>query len=157
MVNATGILASVFLRCDVTDDVVHRPKPDMRFAAASTEVHRRCDESRRTPIPDYDHLPEGALAHRIRSLPAESLRRLLDYEQAHGNRLPVVQLLEQRMHALQSGQAMPSPGDPGARQPEHAPPPDGGSPGNPAMSPVNNQPLRHGVAAQIPNRNIRAR
>jgi hypothetical protein len=109
------------------------------------------------PIPDYDHLPEGALAHRIRSLPAESLRRLLDYEQAHGNRLPVVQLLEQRMHALQSGQAMPSPGDPGARQPEHAPPPDGGSPGNPAMSPVNNQPLRHGVAAQTPNRNIRAR
>ena len=55
------------------------------------------------PIPDYDHLPEGALAHRIRSLPAEGLRRLLDYEQAHGNRLPVVQLLEQRMHTLQSG------------------------------------------------------
>ena len=109
------------------------------------------------PIPDYDHLPRGALAHRIRSLSADGLRRLLDYEQEHGNRLPVVQLLEQRLHALESGQAMPSPGDPRAEQPEHAPAPDGTSPGNPATSPANNQPLRHGVAAQTPNRDVRAR
>lgn len=40
-----------------------------------------------------------------------------EYEQEHGNRLSVVQLLKQRMHALESGQAMPSPGDPGAEQP----------------------------------------
>jgi hypothetical protein len=109
------------------------------------------------PIPDYDHLPQGSLAHRIRSLPADDLRRLLNYEQEHGNRLPLVRLLQQRIHALESGQATPSPGDPRAEQPEHAPPPDGGSPGNPAVSQVNNQPLRHGVAGQTPNRDIRGR
>lgn len=108
------------------------------------------------PLPDYDHLPEGSLAHRIRSLPAPGLRRLLDHEQEHGNRVAVVQLLTRRLHALESGQATPSPGDPQAKQPEHAPPPAGGSAGNPAV-PANNQPLRHGVAAQTPNRDIRAR
>ncbi|MDQ4102283.1 MAG: hypothetical protein M3186_00680, partial [Actinomycetota bacterium] len=108
-------------------------------------------------IPDYDHLPEGSLAHRIRSLPVDDLQRLLDYEQEHGNRLPVVHLLDQRIQALQSGNATPSPGDPGAEQPEHPPPPASGSPGNPATSPANNQPLRHGVAGQTPNRNIRGR
>ena len=126
------------------------PARRLRYTAAVTNRTE-------LPIPDYDHLPAGALAHRIRSLPVGGLRRLLDYEQEHGNRLSVVQLLEHRMHALESGQSMPSPGDPGAEQPEHAPPPDGGSPGNPATSPANNQPLRHGVAAQTPNRDIRAR
>jgi hypothetical protein len=108
------------------------------------------------PIPDYDHLPGGSLAHRIRSLPAPDLRRLLDHEQQHGNRLAIVQLLTRRLHDLESG-ALPSPGDPKAEQPEHAPPPAGGSAGNPAASPTNNQPLRHGVAEQTRNRDIRAR
>jgi hypothetical protein len=35
--------------------------------------------------------------------------------------------------------------------------PDSGSSGNPATSPDINQPLRHGVAGQTPNRNLRAR
>lgn len=109
------------------------------------------------PIPDYDHLPEGSLAHRIRSLPVEGLRSLLDYEQEHGNRFRVVHLLQQRVQALDSGEATPSSGDPHAEQPEHAPPPDMGSAANPATSRVNNQPLRHGVAAQTPNREIRGR
>jgi hypothetical protein len=109
------------------------------------------------PLPDYDHLPEGSLAHRIRSLPTPDLRRLLDYEQEHGNRVAVVQLLTRRLHALESDQARPSSGDPQAEQPEHAPPPAGGLEGNAAVSPANNQPLRHGVAEQTPNRDIRAR
>ena len=113
------------------------------------------------PLPDYDHLPEGSLAHRIRALPTPDLRRLLDYEQKHGNRVAVVQLFMRRLHALESGQATPSSGDPQAEQPEQAPPPAGGSAGgleaNPAVSPTNNQPLRHGVAEQTPNRDIRAR
>lgn len=108
-------------------------------------------------IPDYDHLPESSLAHRIRSLPADDLQRLLDYEQGHGNRLPVVQLLSQRIQALESGKATPSPADPRAEQPEHPPPPAGGPVGNPAVSPTNNQPLRHGAADQTPNRDIRGR
>jgi hypothetical protein len=109
------------------------------------------------PIPDYDHLPEGSLAHRIHSLPAPALHRLLDHEQEHGNRAAVVQLLTRRLDALEAGHAAPSPGDPQAAQPEHPPPPAGGSAANPSALPANNQPLRHGVAAQTPNRDIRAR
>ncbi len=78
------------------------PARRLRYTAAVTNRTK-------LPIPDYDHLPEGALTHRIRSLPVDGLRRLLDYEQEHGNRLYVVQLLEHRMHALESGQSMPSP------------------------------------------------
>ena len=109
------------------------------------------------PLPDYDHLPIGSVASRIRSLDADGLKALLTYERAHGDRLPVVQVLSRRLDALRSGEAEPSGGDPSAPQPEHAPPADSGSPGNPATSPDNNQPLRHGVAGQTPNRNVRAR
>lgn len=63
------------------------------------------------PIPDYDHLAVGTLAHQIRSLDARGLQMLLDYEKAHGNRLPVVQVLERRFGELQDGDE-PSGGDP---------------------------------------------
>jgi hypothetical protein len=52
------------------------------------------------PIPDYDHLPVGSLTHRIRSLDAGGLATLLDYERAHGDRRPVVQLVGARNRAL---------------------------------------------------------
>ena len=55
------------------------------------------------PIPDYDHLPVGDLGHRIRSLPAGDLQTLLAYEQAHGDRLPIVQLLQVRLEEVQGG------------------------------------------------------
>ena len=55
------------------------------------------------PIPEYDHLPIGDLGHRIRSLSAEQLQTLLAYEGAHGNRLPVVQVLQVRLDAVQGG------------------------------------------------------
>ena len=106
------------------------------------------------PLPDYHHLPVGSLQGRIRSLPAEDLRRLLDHEQAHGARLPVLELLRHRLESVEAG-AEPSAGDPAAAQPEHAPPPRGGSPVTEASAQANNQPLRHGVAGQTPNRDIR--
>ncbi|MEN3300758.1 hypothetical protein [Pseudonocardia sp.] len=115
------------------------------------------DDSANLPLPDYDHLPVGSLQHRIRTLDADGVTALLDYEQAHGRRFNVVQLLTQRLDALRSGDARPSGGDPAAPQPEQAPAPAGGSPGNAAATPDNNQPLRHGVAGQTPNRDIRAR
>lgn len=109
------------------------------------------------PIPDFDHLPEGALAHRIRSLSEQDVRRVLDYEREHANRLAVTLVLERRISALQAGEATQSAGDPAATQPEHPPPPAGGSPGSESGSPSTNQPLRHGRADQTPNREIRAR
>jgi hypothetical protein len=109
------------------------------------------------PIPDYDHLPVGSLAHRIRALDDAGLQRVLDYERSHADRVAVVELLTRRLDDVRSGAAEPSSGDPAGAQPEHAPPADAGSPGNEAATPVNNQPLRHGVSEQTPNRDIRAR
>ena len=65
------------------------------------------------PLPDYDHLPLGGLTTRIRTLDATGVRTLIDYEKAHGNRLPVVTVLENRLTSLQEG-AQPSGGDPAA-------------------------------------------
>ena len=74
------------------------------------------------PLPDYDHLPVGSLEARVRSLDADGVAALLTYERAHGDRLPVVQVLERRLEALREG-AQPTGGDPAADTPEvqHAP------------------------------------
>jgi hypothetical protein len=108
------------------------------------------------PIPDYDHLPEGSLTHRIRTLDADGLRVVLAYERAHAARLHVLQVLEHRLDQVEAG-AEPSGGDPAAAQPEHAPAPTGPSSIQAGGETDNNQPLRHGVAGQTPNRNVRAR
>jgi hypothetical protein len=103
------------------------------------------------PLPDYDHLPIGGLASRIRSLDAAGVQTLLAYERAHGKRLQAVQIMENRLAALRDG-AEPSGGDPAAdvtpEAPEHAAggskvseatagppvnPPSQGDPTNPAQ------------------------
>ena len=78
------------------------------------------------PVPDYDQLPLGSLQARIRSLGAEGVQALLSYEQSHGDRLPVVQVLRRRLEDLEAG-AEPTDGDPTARTPETAQAPQGGS------------------------------
>lgn len=96
------------------------------------------------PIPDYDHLPVGSLTHRVRSLDADGVAALLEFERAHGDRAPVVQVLQSRLDALHQG-AEPSGGSPDAPTPELAPPPQGGSRVGPATEgPVINPPS-HGV------------
>ncbi|GAA2452499.1 hypothetical protein ACIBAI_14360 [Streptomyces sp. NPDC051041] len=87
------------------------------------------------PLPDYDHLPLGSLQHRIRTLDEPGLREVLAYEEAHGNRLPVVQALRTRLQELEGG-AQPSEGSPLAPAPEHAPAADTGS----SVSPVTSGP-----------------
>jgi hypothetical protein len=103
------------------------------------------------PLPDYDHLPLGGLTSRIRTLDAAGVQTLLEYERAHGDRLPVVEVLQNRLSALHEG-AQPSGGDPAAdftaEAPEHAAggskvsgattgppvnPPSQGNPTNPAQ------------------------
>jgi hypothetical protein len=69
------------------------------------------------PLPDYDHLPVGSLEGRIRSLDADALGALLDYERAHADRLQVVMLLENRREAVAGGAAL-SAGSPLAAAPE---------------------------------------
>jgi hypothetical protein len=65
------------------------------------------------PLPDYDHLPVEGLTSRIRTLDAQDLQTVLEYEKAHANRLQVVTVMENRLSALRDG-AQPSGGDPAA-------------------------------------------
>ena len=96
------------------------------------------------PIPDYDHLPVGDLGHRIRSLTADQLGTLLAYEQAHGDRLPVVQVLQTRLEEVRGGAEL-SGGDPGALAPSLTDTAQGGSTVSPqTQGPVLNPPS-HGT------------
>jgi len=96
------------------------------------------------PLPDYDHLPIGSLEARIRTLDAGGVSALLAYERAHGDRLPVVTVLEARLAQLHDG-APPTGSDPMGRTPEteHAPP--GGSSASPATEGPTVNPPSHGV------------
>ena len=78
------------------------------------------------PLPDYDHLPLAGLTSRIRTLDVAGVQTLLDYERAHGDRAPVVTVLENRLGALREG-ASPSGGDPTAPAAEAPPAAVGGS------------------------------
>jgi hypothetical protein len=102
------------------------------------------------PLPDYDHLPLPGLTSRVRTLDADGVRALLEYERGHGDRLPVVTVLQNRLTELEQG-AQPSGGDPAAATPEAPPgaaaaskvsqatsgppvnPPSQGDPTNPAQ------------------------
>lgn len=55
------------------------------------------------PLPDFDHIPLGTLPGRIHSLDERALTQLIGWERAHGNRLPVVQVLESRIEQLRNG------------------------------------------------------
>jgi hypothetical protein len=102
------------------------------------------------PLPDYDHLPQGSLMHRLRSLTENELQRIRDYERTHADRPAVLELIDARLSQLASGET-PSSGDQRI-QPESAPPPSGGSPVSEDSKAEPRQPLRHGVAEQTPNR-----
>ncbi|KRV50019.1 hypothetical protein AQ490_17475 [Wenjunlia vitaminophila] len=101
-------------------------------------------ERENLPIPDYDHLPVGSLRHRIRSLGRDDLERLLDYERAHGDRLPVVQAMSARLAELAAG-AVPSGGTPDAPAPEHPPGPDATSKVSPSTRGPALTPPSHGT------------
>jgi len=55
------------------------------------------------PLPEFDHIPLGTLPQRIAPLDTAGVTALLDYEKAHGNRLPVIQVLTHRLDALGNG------------------------------------------------------
>jgi hypothetical protein len=52
------------------------------------------------PLDDFDHLTLGQLRARLARLDAVSLVQLRDYERAHAHRLPVLQMLENRITKL---------------------------------------------------------
>jgi hypothetical protein len=101
------------------------------------------------PVPDFDQLPLTELRHRIRAMDERQLGTLPAHERAHGDRLPVLELLQTRLDQLADG-ARPSPGDP--RQAPEVSGQSAGSPVQPATAAEGNTPLRHGVAGQTPSR-----
>src|SRR4051794_33559000 len=101
------------------------------------------------PLPDYDQLPLNELRHRIGALDEGQLRRLFEHEEAHGNRIPVLELLHAPLRELTHG-AEPSPADP-AKTPGAAPTPHD-PPAKGSTAPEPGAPLRQGVAAQTPRR-----
>lgn len=93
------------------------------------------------PLPDYDNLTVGSIESRIRSLGEQGVRTLYDYEREHANRVQVVQILERRLVALNTGEAEPTGGDPTAIAPEAQQQPSGGSKASPdQQGPVQNPP-----------------
>jgi hypothetical protein len=55
------------------------------------------------PLPDYDHIPLGTLLSRISALDVSGVQQLIAYEEAHGSRLPVLEVLRHRVTALEHG------------------------------------------------------
>ncbi|GGS34619.1 hypothetical protein [Actinokineospora fastidiosa] len=100
-------------------------------------------DRRDLPLSDYDHLPAGALRDRVRSLTEGEVRQLLDYEQEHAARAPIITALSARLEELAAG-ATPSSGTHETR-PEQPPAPSAGSPVTPATSPEPIHPPPHGV------------
>jgi hypothetical protein len=95
------------------------------------------------PLPDFDHLPLPQLTSRVRTLDAVGVAALLAHEQEHGDRLPVLEVLRERLAELEQGE-QPSGGASGGPVPGAAGAPDAPSPVSPATSgpPVN--PPSHG-------------
>ncbi|SDQ86258.1 hypothetical protein [Quadrisphaera sp. DSM 44207] len=83
------------------------------------------------PIPDFDHLPLGDVTARIRSLSAPQVDALIAFEEQHGGRAPVLQVLRARREQLDAG-ATPSGGDAAAIDLQAPPAPGGGSVASPA-------------------------
>ncbi|MFC5382004.1 hypothetical protein [Aquipuribacter nitratireducens] len=65
-------------------------------------------------IPDIDQLGPQQLEHRVRSLEPEEIDALVEHEEAHGNRLPVLTVLRGRLQQLADG-AEPTDPDPTSR------------------------------------------
>jgi hypothetical protein len=74
------------------------------------------------PLPDYDHLPVGTLPSRISGLEEAEVAQLITYEKAHGNRLPILQILEKRLHDLQGGAVPRGPRQPSTPEVNTGPP-----------------------------------
>jgi hypothetical protein len=92
-------------------------------------------ERRELALPDFDHIPVGMLPSRIASLTETELSDVLEYERAHGDRLPVVQVLEHRLEALRSG------AEPSGSVPADLPEVQQGSTGSPVSPATSGPPI----------------
>lgn len=106
------------------------------------------------PLPDYDHLPQGSIEHRIRSLTAQQVELLREYEQRHAGRPAVLELLCSRLDQLAAG-SQPTGGDQTGARPEKHDGTPAGSQVSPDAAAEPAKVLRHAQSGQSPNRNPR--
>lgn len=98
------------------------------------------------PLPDFDNLPAGSLEARVRTLGEPDVKRLLDHEKEHADRIQVVQMLERRLVALHAGEAEPTGGSPTGFTPE-----TGGTPTAPSkVSPDTQGPQQNPPSQGVP-------
>jgi hypothetical protein len=84
-------------------------KPVQQQQRGASVIDAGTSASDDLPIPDFDHLAVGSLEHRIRSLDAAAIERLIDHERSHSRRQRLLLILQSRLDALHSG-AQPSGG-----------------------------------------------
>jgi hypothetical protein len=101
------------------------------------------------PLPNYDEMSLGDIQHKVRSLTRDEVEAVLTYEAGHAARVPVLEVVEARLHQLENG-AEPAPGDP--RRAPDIQATAGGSQVQESTAAEANTPLRHGVAGQTPKR-----
>lgn len=98
------------------------------------------------PLPDFDHMSLGSLRGRLRTLDVVSLVQLRDWERAHGNRAPILTMIENRLAKVLEGDAPVPEGGAPQPEPRDVPPP---APGKPTISPAKSgpplNPPSHGV------------
>ncbi|KQQ22006.1 hypothetical protein ASF48_01885 [Rathayibacter sp. Leaf299] len=94
------------------------------------------------PLPDWNDIPLGTVAERIRPLDEEGVVALLSYEEAHGDRAPITTILRSRLAQLREG------AEPAGRVPESLPETSQGSTGSPVSPATSGPPINppsHGV------------
>jgi len=96
--------------------VTEAAPPTARVVAETTTAQLDIDEPQShddLPITDFDNVTLGSLRSRLRSLSLEELATLRSWEKAHGDRLPVLTLLDNRIAKVKAsddnaGTAYPS-------------------------------------------------
>ncbi|MBC7680126.1 MAG: hypothetical protein H7233_14225, partial [Pseudorhodobacter sp.] len=78
-----------------TPDVVETVEEAVEASTAPAETAHED-----LPLADYDHMTLGALRGRMRSLTVDQLVQVRQYEKAHGDRLPIVTMLDNRVAKL---------------------------------------------------------
>jgi hypothetical protein len=66
------------------------------------DVDGEAGSSAELPVDDFDHVTAGSLRGRLRRLDLADLRTLRLYEQGHGQRQPILTLLENRIAKLEA-------------------------------------------------------
>lgn len=85
---------------DAPADTAAAPAVVEAVEKVSAQVGGVVLEHDQLPLPDYDHLTLGSLRGRMRSLDLPQLVQIRDYEKAHGDRLPIVTMLDNRIARL---------------------------------------------------------